>query len=288
MVLLKAFARRVLIVMATIVAGGLLSAMLARYAPGFGSDESQLDARLSSESIRAIHAASEDERRIASYYVGSLQLALRGDLGISKSLQRPVQELLVERGVVTVRIVGMGLTTAWLVALATILTMWMLGSAFADRACAIAIGLLLCIPAGAAALLLVMMNGPGFVALALAVFPKVHRYLGGLVRAAANMPHVVTAKAKGVGDGRILLWHIVPVIRREVFALAGASLALAVSAAIPVEALCGIPGVGQLAWQSAMARDLPLLLIISLMVVAITVLANTGADLLSGERRQPS
>jgi len=70
MVLLKAFARRVLIVMATIVAGGLLSAMLARYAPGFGSDESQLDARLSSESIRAIHAASEDERRIASYYVG--------------------------------------------------------------------------------------------------------------------------------------------------------------------------------------------------------------------------
>jgi peptide/nickel transport system permease protein len=288
MFLLRALARRVLILIATIVAGGLFSAMLFRYAPGFGSDESQLDARLSSESIRAIQKASEDQRSITSYYVGSLRRALHGDLGFSKSLQRPVRELLVERGAVTLRIVVVGLTTAWLVALAMILTTWMLGSAVVERACAIGSGLLLCIPAGAIALLLILMNGPGFGALALTVFPKVHCYLSNLVRATANMPHIVTAKAKGVGDARILLWHVVPVIRREALALAGASLALAVSAVIPVEALCGIPGVGQLAWQSAMARDLPLLVNISLIVVAITVLANTGADLLSDERRQLS
>jgi peptide/nickel transport system permease protein len=80
-----------------------------------------------------------------------------------------------------------------------------------------------------------------------------------------------------------LLWHVVPVIRREIFALAGVSVGLAISGAIPVEALCGTPGLGQLAWQSALARDLPVLTDISLLVVASTVLANSGADLLTGE-----
>jgi ABC-type dipeptide/oligopeptide/nickel transport system permease component len=55
-----------------------------------------------------------------------------------------------------------------------------------------------------------------------------------------------------------------------------------------VEALCGIPGVGQLAWQSALARDLPVLISVSLLVIAFTVLANSGADLLADERRQPA
>ena len=44
---------------------------------------------------------------------------------------------------------------------------------------------------------------------------------------------------------------------------AGASppaISMAVSAIIPVEALCDSPGIGQLVWQSAAARDLPVLL----------------------------
>jgi peptide/nickel transport system permease protein len=82
--------------------------------------------------------------------------------------------------------------------------------------------------------------------------------------------------------------HVVPVIKREVLALAGVSIGIAISAAIPVEALCGIPGIGQLAWQSALARDLPLLINISMLVIACVVVANSGADLLSEERRQPA
>ena len=112
MSLLKAVAYRLVILAATIVAGGLLSATLARYAPGFGTDERQLDARLSSESIQAIRSASSEERSIASYYVGSLRRAVHGDLGTSRSLQRPVRELLAERGAVTLRIVGAGLAVA--------------------------------------------------------------------------------------------------------------------------------------------------------------------------------
>jgi ABC-type dipeptide/oligopeptide/nickel transport system permease component len=56
---------------------------------------------------------------------------------------------------------------------------------------------------------------------------------------------------------------------------------MAVGAAIPIEALCGLAGVGQLAWQAALARDLPLLVNITILVTLVTLLANSGADVIS-------
>ena len=48
----RAIAVRILLAVVTVIAGVFLSAVLVRYAPGFGADERQLDARLSSESSR--------------------------------------------------------------------------------------------------------------------------------------------------------------------------------------------------------------------------------------------
>ena len=63
-------------------------------------------------------------------------------------------------------------------------------------------------------------------------------------------------------------------------ALAGVSVSLAIGAAIPVEALCGLAGIGQLAWQAALARDLPLLMNITVLVTLVTLLANSSADVI--------
>jgi ABC-type dipeptide/oligopeptide/nickel transport system permease component len=38
--------------------------------------------------------------------------------------------------------------------------------------------------------------------------------------------------------------------------------------------------VGQLAWQAAMARDLPLLVNITILVTLVTLLANSGSDVI--------
>ncbi len=275
-----------MLVTITIVAGGLLSATLVRYAPGFGTDERQLDARLNSESLQSIRNATMEERNVGRFYVESLWRMLRGDLGTSRSLQRPVRQLLAERGTVTLALTGKGLLTAWLAAALVLVTTWLLRSSLLETACSLAGGSLLCLPSGAMALLLVIGNGPGYVALALVLFPKVHRYLGNLVDATARMPHITTAKSKGISTARVLFWHVLPVIRREVVALAGVSVALAVSASIPVEALCGIPGIGQLAWQAALSRDFPVLTSVVLLVIACTVLANSGSDLLAQDGRQ--
>lgn len=277
----KPLAGRIVLALMTVALGGLMSATLARYAPGFGADERLLDARLSRESTNAIRQERPEERAVVSYYVGALRRMLRGDLGTSRTLQRPVNELLAERSPVTLRLVAAGLASAWTVAVMLLLAAWLVDRHGLDIAVVLGSGALLCLPVGAVALLLVLANAPAFLAVALVVFPKFFRYLHNLVRAAESMPHVVGARAQGAGAWRVLLWHIVPVIRRELLALAGVSVGVAVGAAIPVEALCGTAGVGQLAWQSALGRDLPVLISISVLVIACTVLANSGADLLA-------
>ena len=280
--------RRLLLVVITILEGGLVSATLVRYAPGFGADERRLDARLSSDSIQAIQNANADERNIVRFYFASICKTFRGDLGISRSLNRPIRQLLQERTAVTAVVAGKGLVLAWSAAAVVVFATWFLRTPALGVSITLLSGTLLCLPAGVLALLAIILNQPGYLVIALIVYPKVHRYLGNLVEAARGMPHIVTARAKGTSEPRVFFWHVIPVIKGEVLALAGVSIGLAISAAIPVEALCGIPGIGQLAWQSALGRDLPLLNSVSMLVIACVVLANSGADLLGEERRQPA
>jgi peptide/nickel transport system permease protein len=64
-------------------------------------------------------------------------------------------------------------------------------------------------------------------------------------------------------------------------ALAGITVSIALGASIPVESLCGLPGIGQLAWQAALSRDLPLLVNLTLLVTLVTLLANSSADVMN-------
>jgi peptide/nickel transport system permease protein len=126
----------------------------------------------------------------------------------------------------------------------------------------------------------VFWNIPGALAIALIIFPRDYRYARNLLDKAYSLPHIITARAKGLSELRILFWHVVPVVGPQLLALAGVSVSLAIGAAIPVEALCGLAGVGQLAWQAALARDLPLLMNITVLVTLVTLLANSGADVI--------
>jgi len=91
---------------------------------------------------------------------------------------------------------------------------------------------------------------------------------------------ITAARARGLGELRILAWHVLPVAGPQMIALAGITVSIALGASIPVEALCGLPGIGQLAWQAALSRDLPLLVNLTLLVTLVTLLANSGADVM--------
>ena len=265
---------------ATVLLGGFLSAVLVRLAPGFDVDEEQLDPHLNSASVQALRQARLGQRDILHFYVHSLQRAMHGDLGTSISLGQPVTMLLRERVPLTLNLVGIGLLMSWTVAMALALSAaWMRVAAYDALTTAIS-GTFLCIPAAVLALLSVLWNVPGALAIGLIVFPNVYRYARNLLAKAYGLPHIITARAKGLSELRILFWHVVPVAGPQLLAVAGVSVSIAVGAAIPVEALCGLAGVGQLAWHAALARDLPLLMNITILVTLVTLLANSSADVI--------
>src|SRR5579863_1072129 len=285
--LTKKIARHGLVLLATVLLGGFLSAVLVRFAPGFDSDESELDPHLSSESIRALREARAKDQNIFIFYAHSIERAAHVDLGTSISLGQPVAGLLRQRLPLTLRLVGLGLVLSWTAALGLALSAaWLRVPAY-DAASTLVSGIFLCLPASVLALLSVLWNMPGALAIALIVFPRVYRFTRNLLAKAYALPHITTARCKGLSEIRILFWHVVPIAAPQLLALAGVSASLAVGAAIPVEALCGLAGVGQLAWQAALARDLPLLMNLTILVTLATLIANSSADvagyLLRGE-----
>jgi peptide/nickel transport system permease protein len=273
-------AAHALALLATVLIGGLLSATLVRLAPGFAADERELDPHLNAQSQQAIRNSRHADDNIARFYWFYMQHAVHGDLGTSLALGQPVRLLFRERIPLTVRLLSVGLGLSWILALTLSLTTAWLRLSIYDTLTTALSGTLLCLPAAVLALLSVLWNIPGSLAIACIVFPHTFRYTRNLLVKVYSRPHILAARAKGLGEGRILFCHVVPVAAPHLLALAGVSVSMAIGATIPVEALCGLPGIGQLAWQAALARDLPLLVNITILVTVVTLLANSSADVI--------
>jgi len=266
-------------IVATILLGGLLGATLLRVAPGFGIDDEELDPRLSHASILALRQNQPGENLLSFYFHHLTRLA-HGDLGFSRTFERPVSQLLRERAPETLKLVGLGLLLGWTLAFTLALLTTTARSWSLDLGASVLSGILLCLPAALLALLFLLTRAPVRLVLALIIFPKVFRYSRSLLARSAAMPHVLTARAKGLGQLRILFWHVLPTAAPQLLALAGVSVSLTFAAAIPVEALCDLPGIGQLAWKAALGRDLYLLVNLTMIVTTVTLLANSAADVL--------
>lgn len=271
----------------TLLVAGFCGVMLVRFAPGFGTDERELNAHLSSDSIAALRVGRE--ANVARIYGRFLSAAVHGDFGVSESLNTPVAGLLAERFPLTLRSVGMGLAAAWALALLLAVLAGGFGKRVVDWAGTGMTEVLLAAPAGLVALLLfIFFDGSGFVpsmGVALVVFPHLYRNQHQLLGQAAGRPHVLSAHARGVRPWRVFCFEVFPGALPQLLALAGTSVTLAIGSAIPIETICDSPGIGQLAWKAATARDLGLLLPLILMVTAVTLTANFVADQMLGTRK---
>jgi len=278
---LRLLFRQLLTIFVTALLGGLLGAILVRMAPGFGVQETDLNAQLSAETRQALHRQNANERNVLSYYAHYLSGLVRGDLGYSRSMDRPVSELLRDRLPETLRSLAIGVGGGWLLGLALALPSTWRRSPWYSTASSVIAGIFVCIPSAVLALLFLVAGSPGKIAIALVVFPKVFRFSRNLLIKTYAMPHVLTAKARGLSRLRILGWHVVPNIAGPMLALAGVTVSIAFGAAIPVEVVCDYPGLGQLAWKAALARDVPLLVNLTLIIALVTVAANSFSDLVS-------
>lgn len=260
--------------------GGLLGATLVRFAPGFGVDVRELDPRLSAQSMEERRAQRRADSSIVRFYGRYLLNLAQGDLGFSRSLNQPTQKLLVERFPVTLRELGMGLLLGWLLGLT--LAIGAVGSRVwaLDLVASGVSGALLSIPIAVLAIIFVLLRLPVGLVIALVVLPKIFSYSRNLLRRSYSLPHVLMARSKGLTETRVFLWHVVPTCGPQLLALFGISVNLAFGAALPMEAICDLPGIGQLAWQAALGRDLILLVNLTVLVTLMTTAANSVSDLL--------
>ena len=271
----------------TVFAGGLLTVLMLRFSPGFLVDERELDPRLNQASRDAIEKERGAGRSVASLYGERLErMLLHADLGVSPSLNRPISQLLRERAPVTLKLMAIGLGGGWSLALALALPCVMWKSRVYRGFAGMLHQALMCLPAAALALIFFNFGGPIQLLVALAVCPRVFEYVRNLLADAYSQPHILTARAKGLRNLPILLRHVLPFAAPQMMALAGVSVSIAFGAAIPIEVLCDFAGIGQLAWKAAMARDLPLLITITFLVIVTTQLCSMVSDWAAMQERE--
>lgn len=258
--------------------GGLAGAALVRFSPGYGVDVRELDPRLSEDSLASLRDENRLPQGVLSFYVDHVAGILRGDLGVSDSFGQPIRELIGDRLPATAGLLAAGLAGAWTLGLgAALLGTWKTSKTL-DLVATFASSAFLCLPSALLALLFFLWGDTGELALVFVLFPQVFRYTRNLLADARRSPHVLAARARGVSETRILLAHVVLPVVGPLLALLGVSVNLAFGASIPIEVICGRPGIGQLAWEAALSRDLPLLVNVTMTVTLLTVAANAVSD----------
>jgi peptide/nickel transport system permease protein len=265
-----------------VLAGGFIASALVRYSPGFEVDENSWNPKLSAETRAAIHARREYENRLPLFYARYLTAAMHGDLGQSDAFHVPVTDLLRERAGVTAGLLAWGVAGGMLMGggLAW-LAVWPRRLSLEIPAVSVS-GLLLAMPPAVLALGFFLSDAPIEIAIALAVAPRVFGTMRALWSDLYRSGSLLAARARGTAPG-VLAWrYVLCPAAPQLVALGGVSLVLAFGILIPIEALCDVPGVGQLTWKAAIARDLPLLcglaLIITFVVAFVAAIGDLTAD----------
>jgi peptide/nickel transport system permease protein len=238
-----------------------------------------LDSRLSNAAIDHLRSAENGGGVLTSYF-RFIEDAAHGNLGYSRTLNRPVRQLIEQRYTISATTIALGLLAGWSVALLVAISGVVLADRIAPFVATIAAGLVLCTPTALLAYLCYVAGASVTAIIALVVFARVFRVVNNLFQATQEATHITAARASGVSEFRIFTHYVLSSNCTDLIALGGTSVAIAVGAAIPAEALCEQAGLGQLAWKAALARDLPLLVTLTLLIGTVTMFFNRIADTL--------
>lgn len=265
-----------------VVVGGFLAAALVRYSPGFEIDDNAWNPQISAATQAAIHARREYENKLPLFYVRYLAMAVRGDFGQSDSFHVPVTDLLRQRAGVTAQLLAWGvvggmLMGGWLAWLAV----WPRRPVLAFGSAAIS-GLLLAIPPAVLAIGFFLTNTPLALAVVLAILPRVFGTMRALWLDLYRSGALLAARARGV-PAAVLGWrYVIRPAAPQLIALTGVTLVTAFGVLIPIEAICDVPGIGQLTWKAAVARDLPLLCGLALIITFVVAAVASFGDWVEG------
>ncbi|MDI6836891.1 ABC transporter permease [Ciceribacter thiooxidans] len=302
--MLTVLMRRVVALLLTLLAVSVLVFAVMDVLPGDPAAV-MLGTSASPDTLAALrHELGLDQPLLLRYFVW-LASAARGDFGTSYVYGVPVSELLAERLAVTLPLAAIAVVLSVAIALPLgALSAARRSSAF-DHAVGVLSQLFIAVPGFWVALLLILLFSvrlrvmpsggfPGWesglgaalkslvlpaVALALPQAGVLTRVTRSAVLEVLNEDYVRTARAKGLPQ-RVALWrHAVPNAMVPVVTVLGLQFTFLVAGAILVENLFNLPGLGRLAYQALMQRDVVVLQDVVLFFAGLVVIVNFLVDL---------
>ena len=289
-----------------------LAFVVIHAAPGSYADTID-NPRLSPETRAAIRTHYGLDRPFLVQYGSWLRAVISGDLGASFMYKRPVSAVLADALPPTLLLAGAGLVITLGLGLLLAVAATRRPYGWADRTVTVLSLGLYGVPSFWLAGMMVMVFSVAF-----GWFPPSHMHsvdaarLGGLARAADLARHLVlpalclglvgaagtarylratlldvrssrymlAARARGL-PGRRLVWvHALRPALLPVVTLIGLSSPVLVSGSVVIETVFSWPGMGQVAFNAARARDIPLVLGVTLIGAAAVILGNLVADVL--------
>lgn len=108
----------------------------------------------------------------------------------------------------------------------------------------------------------------------------ISRYLRSTLLEAGASRYVLAARARGLSERRVLWVHTLRPALLPVITVVGLSLPTLISGSVVVESIFSWPGTGMVLWRAAQARDLPLVMGLTLVGAAAVIVGNLLADVL--------
>jgi peptide/nickel transport system permease protein len=229
------------------------------------------------EDIDALRHAAGLDRPWPERFVEHIGNTLQGDFGQSLWLQRPATTVVLERIPATLALAGITVAFSLLVSVGlALVSIWKQGTALA-RGIFIVSTALACIPSFWLAIVLILLlavrvsvfptSGYGMgtnlvlPVLSLSAQPIGHftQILTAGMQEHMGQAHVRTARSKGLGEGRVLLDHVLRNTSILATTMVGSMIASLLNGAVLAESIFAWPGIGHLGLQAVQNRDLPVL-----------------------------
>jgi peptide/nickel transport system permease protein len=236
------------------------------------------------------------DRPLHAQFIDYVARAARGDLGVSLRSSLPVAALIRDRLPATVELTVAALLIAVAIAIpAGIVSAVKRGSAL-DRLAMVGAVAGQAVPIFWLALLLIAFFGvylrwfPVFgrgslahlvlpaVSLSTVILGRLARLVRGSMLEVLGQDYVRTARAKGVGEVRVLAGHALKNAAIPIVTLLGLQFAQLLGGAVVTETIFAWPGIGRLVVEAIFNRDFPVVqgvvLVVSLIFVAVNLLVD--------------
>jgi peptide/nickel transport system permease protein len=306
--------RRALHLIPTLIGISLISFFLMQLAPGGPVDQiADMNPHITAEAKARIRKDLGLDRPIAAQYVSWVKRMARLDFGTSFTDNRPVIDKIAERLPATILLNVLSIGLMFLLAVPIGWLSAIRANSFFDKAMTVFVFIGFSLPTYALALWLMIIFGlklgwlpisglsslnfidvslwrkfwdvavhlilPTLV-LGLTALAGLSRYTRSSLLEVIHQDYIRAARAKGLSYWRVYGVHAVRNALIPIVTLVGLMLPELIGGGVIIETIFAYPGIGRLGYEAIMTRDYNLIMALTVIAAALTVIGNFLADVL--------